>query len=915
MDERFVGRPTEMTFLRERLQEARRGAPRVVLLEGEAGVGKTALLREFLAGADHLRVLWASGEELEVGLAFGVMGQLVVDIATPPSAQLTTLGLQGGDADPLQVGMGIIDLLRGLQATGLVVLAVDDLHWVDLPSLQALVLALRRLRTERVLALLSVRDDRKELLPASLHRLVAGTAGAHLRLGGLSIDELRMFGRTSGAGRLSRRAAVRLHQHTDGNPRHARALLEELPADVLCQNAQPLPAPRAFRALVLARRAACSPDAERLVEAAAVLGDRCPLVLAASLAILDDPLVVLEQAIAAGLLEERPTATTLVIAFPHPLIRAAVYHNLGPAQRAALHARAARLTERELASLRHRVAAAGGSDPALATEVAGLARRQAGAGVWTAAADSLLTAARLAGTPAERERLTLEAVDHLLLGGSAAEAAAFTEEVATFADAARRDYVLARLVGVRGRHADAERLLLDALAQCDLGDDRELAANIRGQLALHSLVRASGRQAVAWARRALAPKPPGPSERGNLLDILTIGLVISGRIPEALKGTARLQNPTSSSAHSGLDGWVGRGVARMWSDDLVGAHRDLTAALAAYQQHRAPLPWGLIGRAILAEVDYRLGAWDDANQHAEQAVSLAEDSDEVWLMPFVHAVAAFPLAARGARESAMAHAAAAARHLREVDAESGTAWVAAAQALVALADGDNQRVVAALEPLQRLPAGTALDEPGWHPWRALCTEALAGLGCWAEADAVLAPLEAIAAARGLRSALAAASRARGTLEAARGHTDQAELAFRAGLEHVAVLEAPFDHALLELAYGRFLRRAGRHRDAARQLEAARRRLARLDARPYLKRCHRELAGCDHAPSRNGAGLRSTLTQQELAVARLVAAGCTNRQAAAELVVSVKTIEYHLGNAYAKFGVTSRTQLVLAMGQD
>src|SRR5215218_2194273 len=912
MDEGFVGRPTELAFLRERLEEVRRGTARVILLEGAAGVGKTALLRELLAGTDHLRMLWASGEELEAGLAYGVIGQLVADATTPPPDSLASLGLRGDDADPLRVGTAVIDLLGRLQATGPVVLAVDDLHWVDQPSLHALVLALRRLRAERVLALLSVRDDRKELLPAGLHRLVAGAAGARLRLGGLSVDELRTLGVALGAGRLSRRTAVRLREHTDGNPRHAGALLEELPAEVLRQNAQPLPAPRSFRMLLSARRAACPPNAERLVEAAAVLGARCPLALAASLAMLDDPLVALEQAIAAGLLEERPTATTRMVSFPHPLIRAAVYHDLGPARRAALHACAARLPFGEPAALRHRVAAAGGPDPALTSEVAELARRQAAAGAWTAAADNLLAAARLAGTPAERERLVVEAVDHLLLGGSAAEPAALTEEVATFADAARRDYVLARLAAVGGRHADAERLLLGSLARGDLGDDRELATGILGQLALHSLVRARGRQAVAWARRALARRPDGPM-RGNLLDLLTIGLVISGRVPEALIRTAGLQSPAAARALGGLDGWIGRGLARMWSDDLVGAHRDLTAALAGYRRHRMPLPWGVIAQTVLAEVDYRLGAWDDASRHAEQAVSLVEDCDELWLMPFVHAVAAFPLASRGAREPAAAHAAAAARYLRVIDAESSIAWVAAAQAMVALADGDDQRVVAALEPLRRLPAGTAVDEPAWYPWRALCAEALAGLGCWAEADAVLAPLEAIGAARGLRSALAAAACARGTLEAARNHAGRAELAFRAGLEHAAVLSAPFDHALLNLAYGRFLRRAGRHRDAVRQLEAARQRLARLDARPYLERCQQELAGCDHhGSSRNGTGPRGALTPQELAVARLVAAGRTNRQAAAELVVSVKTIEYHLGNAYAKLGVTSRTQLAVAV---
>jgi DNA-binding NarL/FixJ family response regulator len=125
---------------------------------------------------------------------------------------------------------------------------------------------------------------------------------------------------------------------------------------------------------------------------------------------------------------------------------------------------------------------------------------------------------------------------------------------------------------------------------------------------------------------------------------------------------------------------------------------------------------------------------------------------------------------------------------------------------------------------------------------------------------------------------------------------------------------PFERGMLEAAYGRFLRRIGRRADAVSALEAAQARFAHLDARPFLDRCRRDLDTCCRASERRQAGPRATLTRQELAVARLVAAGGTNREAAAKLVVSVKTIEYHLGNVYAKLGVTSRTQLALRLGK-
>ena len=245
---------------------------------------------------------------------------------------------------------------------------------------------------------------------------------ARLRLGGLGVEELRELSTALGTGSLSPRAAKRLHEHTGGNPLHARALLEEIPAAVLQHSVNPLPAPRSFALLVLARLADCPPEAENLVIAASVLGTSCPLSLASRLGEVTDPLKALEQAAAAHLLRDHPTAIERLVTFPHPLVRAAVYHDLGPARRADLHARAARLVESESAVLRHKVAAACGPDPELAAEVAALAGRQAAAGSWTTAADNLLAAATLAATPAERERSALTAMDYLQLAGNEAEA-------------------------------------------------------------------------------------------------------------------------------------------------------------------------------------------------------------------------------------------------------------------------------------------------------------------------------------------------------------------------------------------------------------------------------------------------------------------------------------------------------------
>jgi DNA-binding CsgD family transcriptional regulator len=173
---------------------------------------------------------------------------------------------------------------------------------------------------------------------------------------------------------------------------------------------------------------------------------------------------------------------------------------------------------------------------------------------------------------------------------------------------------------------------------------------------------------------------------------------------------------------------------------------------------------------------------------------------------------------------------------------------------------------------------------------------------------VLGPLETAAAGLGRSSALAHAARVRARLRAAHGDAAGADTSFREALEHLEHLPAPFDRALVEDGYGRFLRRAGERRAAAARLQAALDTFTELGARPFAERCRPELLAC--GGTRAVASTRSggRLTPQEAAVARLVAQGLTNREVAAELVLSVKTVEFHLGKVFAKLGVRSRSQL-------
>jgi DNA-binding CsgD family transcriptional regulator len=200
-----------------------------------------------------------------------------------------------------------------------------------------------------------------------------------------------------------------------------------------------------------------------------------------------------------------------------------------------------------------------------------------------------------------------------------------------------------------------------------------------------------------------------------------------------------------------------------------------------------------------------------------------------------------------------------------------------------------------------------LEEPAVHPWPEIYSDALVSLGRLDDAEAVLGRLEASATELGRSSAVAHAARVRANLQAARGDATGAEAAFRAALDAVDRIAAPFDRALVEDGYGRFLRRAGRRREAAARLQAALDGFVALGADPFSDRCRLELRACGSTRAATSDG-GSRLTPQEAAVARLVAEGLTNREVATKLVVSVKTVEFHLGKVFAKLGVRSRSQL-------
>jgi len=634
----FVGRTGELAVLDAEMQAVRAGQPRVVLVEGEAGIGKSSLLSRFVAEHGDVCLLRASGDEAEKLLAWGVIDQLLAGIGPAAMAGAPRAGaVRRKDADPLAVGAQLVAVLGEVQTGDRVaVVLVDDLHWSDQLSARALLFALRRMQADRVLGLVSTRTDEFGRLGDPWSRFAGGDHRVtRLRLGGLNAEDLAALARTVGAGDLSGRAVARLLEHTGGNSLHCRALLEELGPAGLARAGDDLPAPRALTGVVLARLEALSGPARALVTAAAVLGRRCPLATAGAMAGLADPLAALDEAAAAGLLVEDLAAPGAGIAFAHPLVHAAVRDDLGSAERHRLHRAAATLLPAP-AALAHRVAAAVRPDD----DLAGAA--------WLAQASTASTGR------AGQERRLLDALAVLVDCGDVPEAMALWPAAAQFGPSARRSALLGHLDLLCGRGSVVEAHLLEAWQAHDSGAEPLVGAAAATTLAAYLCSTGRMEEALTWSERAVAASAGDPIARLHALIVVVESLTIAGRGRE---GLARLSELPAAAAEIPLehtDALVMRGICRLFTDDMTGAVTDLSVGLARL---RAGVSLQSPGQclAYLTEAEYRLGDWDDALMHSALAVSLAHDADRTWDFAFVHAYAALVPAARGDWQLAGAH--------------------------------------------------------------------------------------------------------------------------------------------------------------------------------------------------------------------------------------------------------------------
>jgi DNA-binding CsgD family transcriptional regulator len=872
----------------------------VLVIRGEPGIGKTALLdyAACRAGVEGVRVLRGAGVESETELPFAglhlLFGSALERCSALPPPQRDALdaafGLRhAGPDDGLLVGLAVLSLLAGLAGDGRLVCLVDDAHWLDRPSAQALVFAARRLHREGIAVVVAAGDH---------HRPFPAPGLPELRLGGLDAAAAAALLGEHGAG-LPTQVRDRVLAQARGNPLG----LIELPAayrDGLVPAAGPGPAAglgltdrlrQAFGGQV---RRLPEPTQTLLLVAAAQGSGELAVVLAAA-ATLGVAAADLGPAERAGLV----VVADGTVRFRHPLVAAAVYQGAVLSRRQGVH-RALADAWRGLADADrrawHLAAAAPGPDEQAAAALEGAAARAIAGGGYAAAAAAAQRAVQLTADPAAHaRRLTL-----------AAQAAAETGEL----DGARRlaeraaahttDPVLqARLAGVRavadfaqGRLNTAHRLLVEGAARIG-GLDPPLATRLLSTAVPIAWLVGDRALLGATAQRLRAAAGPAAGPLVGLLGWPATQQRPGCGLPPLAELVAQARR-ARAGAREDLAGIAMVCLATGRNADAC----DLLADLVADAHAHGRTGWLPALLACLAQALVADGRHRDALASATHALQVARDSGHTPWASQATGVMAYLAAVDGDQQRCRRLADAALATPAGHFPLAATPWVPWALGLLELGRG---RADAALAQLETIARGPARDHPS--ALRAIpdLVEAAVRVGQPQRAGAPLARFATWAHHADTPATHALVQRCH-ALVAPSGHAERHYLAA------LRLHQECFEQARTQLLYGAWLRRRRRKADARTQLRAAVDALDRIDAAPWATRARAELGATGATIARPGQAGVPRLTPQELQVAQLAAKGLSNRDIAARLVLSPRTVAYHLYKAYPKLGVTSRNHL-------
>jgi DNA-binding CsgD family transcriptional regulator len=882
----FVGRTVEVERFVAAARDAAVDRPWLVTIEGPAGAGKSALLRACLDGlGEEFAITRAYGDELAVDVPMGLLGQITGDT----------------DCPPFTAALHLIDRLAGLQQDGRVaVLAIEDLHWADEPSVQALVTALRRLDHDRVLVVATIRDDQvpRDERWGRLH--ADPDRCRRIMVPPLTGQECAELASTAG-NPLPPEAAERLARHTAGNALYVRTLLDELTPAQLTRPGPDLPVPRSLSAIVTAQVAALPVAAATVCEALAVLGGRAPVALVEQVSGVPAVLDVLAKSATGSLVEVSTESGRAELSFAHPLQELAVYDDLAPGRRRELHTAAARALPPDEA-LRHRALAMDPADSSLEADLLAAADRSRASGRGAQAARFLLWAGEVTSSDSVRTRRRLKASLVLIEAGQLAAAQDRCPTSASEEDEQLFSLVRGMLVTTSGDALTGERLLREAAR----GSDPSLAATALVQLGYLYTALAQGVDAVD----AVAPvgsMADADSEQARVADVLhAIGV---SQQWGARTGLADLDArfPDGGSWSPSIESLVvgTRGMFQVYA----GQHRAATVSLQNFiERSYQGLQTVHLSRAetLLALALVARGEWDEASVHARTAIDLAADEGLVLVLAQAQAVAAMALAPGAANGSAPGYVEQARRAADRVGTAEADVWARLADASFAESIGEPDRVVTVLEPLADGPRDNAA--PMFAPlWLPRLTGALIDLGGTAVARRHIELLATLARRRNDELAVVvAAMEAR--VAAHDGDAGSALKAFQRAESSVSPDTPVLERFHLHRHHGLQLLALGRLDDARRQFRSAEHLVAPLGSGPLVEQIRADLDTAGAEVERPALAPAVELTERERDVVALVRQGYTNKEVAETLFVSVKAVEYHMGNIFSKLGIRSRREL-------
>ena len=892
-----VGRESEL-----RAVEAFLDAPdrRALMIVGEPGIGKTTVWAEAVARARArgVTVLVARPTKAEERFAFAGLADLLTDIPDTLLAQLPSPQRQGLDAALLRassdrqpgrrvVAAGLLALLRALASDADVVCAVDDLQWLDAPSAAALDFAVRRLAGESVRVVVSVRPD---VSPSPLPSVERELQPVSLELGPFSVGALHRVLAQGLGHTFARPTLVRIAQASGGNPLYALEIARELDrrGD---GGTSGMPIPEGLDGLVRARvRALPERTRDALLRAAALARPDTDAVDAAALSAAEE----------AGLVHIEADGH---IEFDHPLFASAVYDAASSERRRRVHRAVALLVRDPEERARHLALAASAPDQQLVRELESAARHARSRGAPDTAAQLIELAIRFVPAAApDLPRLQLSLAEHLHLASDFPAARALLEDLRSGLEAGDlRAQALLDLAEIDYWGVGESAAL--AIAEEALADARDPLLRARCQVAIAAwagtvdLPRAAA--AAGAARRWLENEGSDPGLLAEALGAEVRADLFLGAgfdREKAMRALSLEQAAPPAAVDTRIAFKLGQWLR--YVDDLDGARERLVQAErdAHAEGDDSSLANILLNRVILETWAGNWGEADDLVERMRDAFSqqgLGPEARDLW-RAYVDAHAGRVEAVRAA--AAEAHAdepVVAALWSRSL----GLAELAVGES--AAADHHLARSVELLDRVEfREPAIWRIDGDA--------IEAALAAGENERAERLLVRFEARADRSQIPWCLAVSSRCRALALASRGELDAAAVALERALDEHQRSPVPFALARTLLAQGQVLRRLKRKRQARSALEDARRIFERLGAQPWVSRVDAELrrVAARRAPDQ--------LTESELRIASLAAAGLSNPEIAAQAFVSRKTVEANLARAYRKLGISTRAQLDRAL---